>query len=145
VASTTVDPIAAAITTVVGALAVTPAVTGKKWDPGVAGFDSLLPVGVVGMPELRRTEIDSPESQLGSNDWNITYPVGLYFDLSEASYSQAQAVEVVEAFITAIDANPYLGGTVSDAKVTEARPEEILDQKRSLLAYRCRVEVQKLV
>src|SRR4051794_32883300 len=94
VASSVLDPIAGAIATVIGALSVSPSVRGTHWDPGVSGIDA-LPTGIVGLPRIVRTGLDKADSQLGSKDWTITYPVALIFDLSEAQYSQAQAAEVV--------------------------------------------------
>ena len=138
-ASTIIDPVASALATLVDGLT---NVYGVKWTPKDLGT---VPAGVVGLPRGRRSGVDEAESQLGSEDWNMTYTVALFFDLSEAQASQAQAAEIVEAFITAVDNNPSLSNTVLDAKVTNFEPEIVQDQNRPLLSYVCDVEVLKLV
>lgn len=137
-ASTILDPVAEALKNVVDTVA---GITAVKWQPK----DIPVPAGVVGIPRGSRVGVDERESQLGSNDWNLTYEVGLFFDLSSAQFSQAQAVEKVEEFIAAVDNDPELSGEVLDAKVTGFEPEIVEDRNRPLLMYRCDVEVLKLV
>lgn len=138
-ASTIIDPVAEALKNVVDAIA---NVSGEKWAPKDIGT---TPAAVVGLPRGNRVEVDGAESQLGSEDWYMTYTVALYFDLSEAKFSQAQAAEIVEAVISAVDDNPDLSGTVLDAKVTNFEPEVIDDRNRPLLSYVLDVDVLKLV
>jgi len=113
---------------------------GYKW----ARLDYNLPAGVVELPTVdRRAE----NSQLGSEDWDMEFPVVLYFDLSEAESSQELAAEQVEAFIAAVDANPSLGSAtiVDDAVVTSAVPSFDLDGARPMVVYTCTLELTKLV
>lgn len=137
-ASTILDPVAEAIKNVAATVTGLNAV---KWTPK----DVNPPTAVVGIPRGHRSGVDEAEQQLGSEDWYLTYTVALFFDLSEAQFSQAQAVETLEAFISAIDDNPSLTGTVLDAKVTNFEPEVVTEANRPLLSYSVDVEVLKLV
>ncbi len=114
--------------------------TGYKW----ARLDYDLPAGVVELPTVSRVQ---ENSQLGSEDWMMDFPVVLYFDLSDAAFSQEQAAEMVEAFIAAVDANPSLGSPtiVDDAVVTSATPSFETDTARPMVAYTCTLELNKLV
>ena len=140
--STVLDPTAQKIADKLTALNLTVSVKGYKWAP--VELDA-VPAGVVELPTLDRIEPDAKESQINATDWHIEYPVAIYHDLSEAVYSQAQAVETVEAFVKAIDADPQLAGTVLDAKVTQAYPEILEDEARPLVRYVCSVRVWQLV
>lgn len=145
-ASTILDPTATLIAAVLSGLAVTPTVKAYATDPGYAGLDA-LPAGVVGVPEIDRQDVQERESQLGTNDWTITYPVALFFDLADTATAQAQATQTVEAFIKAIDTATLSvsDATIEDAKVVSATPDEIADSARPMLVYDCRVVVFKLV
>lgn len=138
-ASTVITPIANRIVTELAALGVSPSVKGYRWAPH--DLDA-LPAGVVELPRVRRRGTDEPERQLGSNDWFLDFPVVLYFDLSEAQFSQDQAVDTVEAFIKAVDANPTLTATVEDAVVSEVEPSIVDDKNRPLVAFECLVAVE---
>ena len=145
-ASTTLSPTADLIVAVINALTTSETVTATRWDPGMAGFDK-LPAAAVGVPTIRRVGVDQPESQIGSRDWEITFPVTFYIDLAEAGYAQALAVEIAEAFIKAIDTESLQSSDASiiDAKVTESHPAEYVDDARPLLAYETTLELLKLV
>lgn len=141
--STTLSPIATALKTKLETLtASTEAVKGHAKPP--RELDA-CPCGVVEIPTIERIDPDEAESQLGTNDWHIVFPVTLYVDLSEADYSIGQAIEFVEAWIKAIDADPQLSGTVLDCKVTSAEPLVIDDTARPLLAYETSVAIWALV
>lgn len=105
------------------------------------------PCAVVEMPAVRRADPEEPESQLGTNDWEVDFPVVFYFDLADPEYSQQQAVATVEAFIQAVDEDGNLGfPTVLDTKVVETGPPEIMgDQTRAQIVYPTRVSLLKLV
>jgi hypothetical protein len=120
-------------------------VNGYRWER--KAFDAKLPVGVVGIPTIRRTAPGERESQIGTDDWDMEFPVGLYFDLGDPVAAQQLAVETVERFIRAVDENPSLGDdtVVDDAAVLEAEPEVLMEQPRALLIYRCRLAVIKQV
>lgn len=138
-ASTVLDPVAARLVTILQGLGLST----YKWAPG--DLDA-LPAGVVEMPTITRTPVDEAEDHLGQNDWSTSWPVVLYFSLAEEPQaSQATAVETVEAFIAAIDADQDLGGAVQEAKVTEAEPEIVEEESRATIRYVCRVEALDFV
>jgi hypothetical protein len=112
---------------------------GYEYEP--SSFDA-IPAAAVGAPQLRRTAIDAGERELGSDDWFLEYPVGLYFDLDEAEKSHSQMVEALEAFCKAIDLDPSLGDPlVDDCKVTNAEPFVEEGRQRVLCGYLCTVSV----
>lgn len=104
------------------------------------------PWAVVDLPRFRRTPPDEPEDELGSSTWRLWYPTTIYVDLKEAKRDQGRALEIVEAFIHAVDLDRSLGDTVFDSSVVEGEPEIVgREQARPLLAYECQVEVLQLV
>lgn len=115
-------------------------------DPGMAGMTQ-LPALVVGFPTLRRQGVEEPESEVGSNDWRLSYPVSLFFDLHKAEVTAERILEALEQLVEAID-NPdtwEADQSIIDWALTVAEPVEILDESRSLMSYECRVELLKLV
>lgn len=141
------DPIADYLAaTVIPSIATSDGTTVKahKWSPGGAGLDS-RPAAVVSIPSVERTPVDEAEDHISQRDWNLDYEVVLYFDATtDPAYSQAQAVEVVELFIRAIDDDEDLGGNCQEAKVTRAEPANVVDdQSQAMFAYVCRVGVLK--
>lgn len=144
--STTLEPLAAAVAALITSLTTATSVKAYAHDPGYAGLDS-LPCGVVGLPAITRTGVDESESQLGARDWFCEFPVSLYFDLADPTFTSKQAIETVEAFIKLVDTESLQAadGTVLDAKVTEAVPVEIVDKDRPMVAYECKLEIFKLV
>jgi hypothetical protein len=143
-ASTILDPIADVLVLELAALTVLgDSVKGYLWSPRQM---TKVPAGVVEIPSVGRVGPDEAESQLSSDDWNVTYPVVLYVDATRADTSQAALVEFLEDFIAAIDANPSLTNTVLDAKVLSAEPFlDLTEQARPLVGYECEVAVLKLV
>lgn len=147
--STTLDPLSTAVANAIATVNLSlGAGTLKAYahDPGYAGLDT-LPCAVVGVPTIGRVGTDESESQLGTRDWFISYPVSLYFDLADATFTSRQAAEAVEAFIKLIDTESLQAadGTVLDAKVTECVPTEHVDPSRPMLVYECTLEIWKLV
>lgn len=117
----------------------TKALKGYTYEP--ATFDE-VPAAAVGVPVVRRSALDDSERELGSDDWIMEYPVGLYFDLDEARKSQGQMVEALEAFTKAIDANPSLGSAlIDDCTLTSAEPFVEDARQRTLCGYLCTVSV----
>jgi hypothetical protein len=143
--STVFDPVAQKLVDVINGIgatgAVTKAATGYKW--GRVELDA-TPAGVVALPDFRRTGVEQKESQLGSNDWWLTYPVLLAVDLDEAVAAQGVVIDLLEAFIAAVDANPSLSNTVLDSKVTDGTPYIETHKGRPLVGYECHVEALKL-
>lgn len=139
--STVVTPIAAAIAAIADAIT---GVTAYSSDPGMAGLEG-NPACVVGVPTIDRGDLDS-DPQLGSRGWMLVYPVNLYFDLDVPQDTQTLAVDTVEAFIKAVDADDQLGATVIAARVTSAEPVVLVgDQTRPRLVYECSVTVEAYV
>jgi hypothetical protein len=138
--STVIVPLADALHALLEGLDFQPTVKAYRWAPSMVGD---VPAAVIDIPEVRRTGVDEPEEQLGSDDWTLTYPVELLVDLAVAETAQTRAVELLEAFIAAVDANPSLGfPIVDDSKVTAGTPSfDLSDQARPLLTYDCEVEV----
>lgn len=145
--STIIDPTAELLADLAATVEVTMA-TGTRtlwrpsdgpWEP--AAFDD-VPAVAVGPPTVRRAGLDEGERELGSDDWFLDYPVSLYFDLDEASKSQGQMVEAVEAFSKAIDQDPSLGSAlIDDCKLTNADPFVEDGRQRTLCGYLCTVAV----
>lgn len=114
------------------------------------------PAAVVEMPSIERVAADESESQVGTRDVRLTFPVAFYFDLSEdLVFSQSQAVEVVAAYVDAIDAATNDGQPLAaaafagavmpvDAKASVDTPEIVppeASSARPAIRYVCRVEV----
>lgn len=144
--STTLEPLATSVATLLGALSVSEGITAYAHDPGYAGLDA-LPCAVVGIPTIGRVGTDQPESQLGARDWFVTLPVTLYFDIADATATAKLAIEYVEAFIKSVDTESLQSGdgSILDSKVTRCEPAEIVNTHRPLLAYECDLEIWKLV
>lgn len=148
-ASTVIDPIAAGIKTVAAAVTATGSVTVKafKWAPN-AGDTDRLPAAVVYTPRLQRTAVgpDIPETQLGTRDLLLDFPVHFYFDADDREFAAAQIAEVIEGFINAIDASLHVGNGLNlteaeDAKVTEA-DEPIVTERNNRTIWEVRTRVQ---
>jgi hypothetical protein len=141
VTSTVLDPIADGIVAVVQTLS--PTVKARKW---VVRDTDARPAAVVELPTVNRTDVDANEDHLGEYDWRSEWPVSFYFDFTDTAFGQAQALEVVEKFVSAIDADPTLGGTVQEAKVVTAGPPQIEEgYARPMLVYPTRVDVLDFV
>jgi hypothetical protein len=148
-ASTVLVPIAdalAALISGIAGLSGSTTVKGRKWKPPGGDVDS-LPVGVVYLPTVERTGVDLAEDHLGANDWEIGFPAILYFTADDIAFGQAQAAEVTEAFIKAVDANPTLGlGIVQETKVTRVDEAEVIElNNRPVIQVRTRVELLSFV
>lgn len=104
-----------------------------------------LPAGVVEWPTITRTGIDEPEPELGTNEWLLEYPVNLYMKLDKAERAGREALDLVEAWIVAVDANQGLSGEAYEAKVISAEPAVVEDRSVPMLVYETRVQVSRLV
>lgn len=145
-ASIIIEPIADTIKEVIDGIPLTPPFKSYVWDR--LEIDS-LPAAVISPPSIRRTGIEDPESQLGSDDWAFEFTVWLCFDVSEVVFSQTQMVEYTEAFIDAIDNNQGLNNKVLEAKTVSMNYLGIAQfsekSTRKVLAYECEIDVLKLV
>lgn len=101
-----------------------------------------IPAAVIEAPSVERRQLEEPESALGADDWLLSFPVTLYVLLDEAEAAQSSAVEFVEAFTLAIDADRGLGvAGVIEARVVSSEPVIVDDERRALYTYQSRVEV----
>ena len=123
----------------------TTAVKGYKWAP--RDLDGAGPWGVIELPTVTRIGLDEAETQVGTKDWAVEFPVVFYIPLDEAAYAQALATAVVEDWLTAIDDNPFTAdATVDDITVTDAGPAEIdADSSRPVVIYPTTVQLMKFV
>lgn len=142
--STIFRPPAARLVAILRALSVPAAVTLKIPDVWLPASIT-PPAAVVELPAFTRTEPEGEEAELGSDLWVLTYPVALAFSLREAQATQERAAAVVEAFVSAVDADPSLAGTVYEAAVVGGDVEYDKDGADALLIYRTRVVAWKFV
>lgn len=132
------DPIAAAI----GVRAEAVGAKFYKWAP----TDIKPPCLVVELPSLKRTPVDQKEDHLGATDWYLDYPAIFYFALDNPDTAQPKAVDIIEAFVLAIDADNGLGGICQEAKVVEVMDAEMVDdQPNAVIRWPTRVEVLTFV
>lgn len=132
--SVVVDPIAGALCARAEGVELKP----YKWAP----TDIKPPCVVLELPAIRRTGVDQREDHLGQTDWTLSFPTIFYFALDNPATAQPKALEFVESFIFAIDADNGLGGLCQEAKVVEvAEPEFVEDQANAPLRWPARVEV----
>lgn len=123
-ASTIYSPIGEKLKAIAEGLDLTPALTGYWTSPGLEGMKA--PACVVGVPELRRTQVGDSESQLSTDDWFLEYPLEFAIDLDNAPLRQAYLAEAVEAFIKAIDADDQLSGlTLTGAQILEVAVNDV--------------------
>jgi hypothetical protein len=138
--STVITPLAQALSALLQGIDFQPAVT-AYWPAPSSAIKP--PAAVIDIPEVRRTGIDEPEEQLGSDDWTLTFPVELLVDLAVAERDQLRIVDLLEAVVAAVDANPSLGfPIVDDSKVVAAVPAfDLTEEARPLLTYDLEVQV----
>lgn len=142
-ASTVIDPIADELVALIDAL--TPDTKPYLW-VSPAGDTDVRPAGIVMLPEIERVGPDLPEDHLGETDWRLSYPVVFIVDFEPNGYYHAQAAEVVEAWIKAVDADTTLDGSVQEAKVTSVAPPEYQPgEGRPYIQYATTVQVLAFV
>ena len=93
-----------------------------------------------------RTNPDEAESQLGANDWNLTYEVVLAVDAAEPHRAQQNMLELLADVIDTFDDNPQLTAAVLDAKLTAGEQQwtDEPDMGPPLLLMVCTLEVWAL-
>lgn len=139
-ASTVILPIAEKLATLAASIS---GVTAYNTDPGMAGIEG-NPAIVVSLPSIDRGSLDS-DPQLGSRAWSMDFPVSVYVDLDDPVDAITLMRETVEAFITAVDADDQLSGSVIAARVTSAEPAIDVTTSRPRLVYDCRVLVEDYI
>lgn len=119
-------------------------------EPGLAGLTA-LPALVVGWGAVKRTPPETNESQLGADDYTITYPAMIFLDLRDLAAATERMYPLVEQFVQLCDDWPSWPWpswiTPLDVKCASATPIEIVtdDDARPLVAYECLTEVRLLV
>lgn len=146
-ASDVIDPIASALVTKIGTLTATyslsQTVTGYKWPKGE--LDS-RPAGVVELPVLRRRGPDERESQLGSNDWMHEFPVTFWIDNQGNATNFPLLIDIVEAWVKAVDADPTLGlGPVIPNETAVISVEPTIADAERLVGFETTVALTRLV
>lgn len=110
-------------------------------------LDTLPAVTIDGPTDFRRTEPDEAESQLGSNDWRLTYTVRIYVRLGDPETAAAQSRTILGQVIAAIDADRSLGGEAEiDASITEGSRELVAEENHpEMFVYACSLRVWALM
>ena len=115
-----------------------------KWAP--RDLDGSGPWAVVEVPTIERIGPDDRESQVGTKDWVIRFPVVWYAPLDDAYNAQALVVAALEAWTVAIDEDPTTDPTIDHVGIDSVdQPELIEDQARPLLALQTTVLIRKFV
>lgn len=115
--------------------------TGYRWAPK----EISRPAAVVELPAIERTPVDTAEDHLGQKDWTLNFPVIFYFDLAVAQGSQDAAVDIVEGFVSAVDADQGLEGLCQEAKVVEVFEPEFPEDANPQIRWGTRVQILKFV
>lgn len=136
-----IDSVADHLVSTIDGLEVDRSVNAWKWRSNEGG-GLQLPSAVVQVPEFDRSGLDEAEDHLGARDIRMEFSVPFFFDLGQTDASFGEAVEVVSAFVDALDADPGLDGNAQEAKVTHTEPanSEPL-QGRPTFAFVCTVSV----
>jgi hypothetical protein len=110
------------------------------------------PCAEIEVPNGNRNDPEQSESQLGSDDWNLEFPVTLWVDLHRATEAQIRLKDLLEAFIVAVDSDRSLGlapatvgFTLDDASVVSFERVYQLERDRQLVGYETTVAVLALV
>lgn len=152
--SNLLDGLATTLQTLIDGMTVSFTASGDSHTSTVKAFawapqdlDGHGPWAVIQLPSIQRTAVNAAETQLGSVDWWVSFPVEFYFELTKPAYSQAQAVNTIEAFINAVDADNSLGDPeIIDAKVTQVDlPLIIDDAPRVQINYPTVLELHRIV
>jgi hypothetical protein len=104
------------------------------------------PCITIGNCDFERSGVEEPESQLGSDDWLLTWAVTLYAPLHEPKKGFSDVRRLIGQAIRAIDADQKLGGEVLEAKLTTGDSgfnDE--DMNRRLFVVECDLETLALM
>lgn len=121
-------------------------VPGKTWTLGSVN----PPAAEIELPDLARTAPEEAESQLGSDDWDLEFPVTIWVDLTRPTEAQVRLKDYLEAWIAAVDADRQLADLdvqIVDASVVSAERVYAVGEGRSrgLVGYETVVMVHALV
>lgn len=82
------------------------------------------PAAIIEVPDIVRTPVNAPESQLGHADWMLSFPISIRIPLGTEDFSQRSVLQYVEAAVEAFDSpDALINAGVVDAKITEASPD----------------------
>lgn len=110
-------------------------------------LDSLPALTIDGPTDFARSEPDEPESQLGSNDWRLTYLVRIYVPLGDPETASDESRAILGQVIAAIDADRTLGGEADlDASLADGSRELVADaNEREMFLFTCSLRIWALV
>lgn len=146
--STKLDAIAVAAKDAVEAAAITSLGNALKvYDYEPRDLDTLPALTIDGPVAFERVQPDEAESQLGSDDWNLTYTVRLYTALDDPETETRAMRAVLGQVIAAFDADRSLGGEAEiDSVLADGTREVIEDEnQRAMAVYACSLRVWALV
>lgn len=110
-------------------------------------LDSLPAVTISGPVSIIRTEPDEAESQLGSDDWRMTFVLRIYVAQDDPETAEDDMRAILGQVIAAIDADRTLGGEAEiDASLTngDVSPAETASE-RQLLVFTGDLQVWSLI
>lgn len=136
---TVFDPVATELKAVIEGMSLSPVVKVYKWLP--RQFSGAGPFAIIELPDYVGVEPEGVQTQMGTWDWEMTFPVTFYFGHLDTVNAQAASVEYLESFIKAIHANQSLNGVADEASVVEAKALYLTDDSRSWVAYETQVRV----
>lgn len=110
-------------------------------------LDSLPAVTIDGPVSFRRVDPDDAESQLGSNDWHLTYTLRVYVAFDDPETATAAVRAVLGQVIAAIDADRSLDGSAEiDAVLSSGELGMTEDEnQRQMAVATCDLDVWALV
>ena len=104
------------------------------------------PCVMVGAVDVERTGVEEAESELGRDDWSMSWALTLYVALNDPATAYSDARILVGRLIAAFDADQKLGGEVLEAKLVSAEMGvNDDDENRRLIVVECELEALALM
>lgn len=144
--ATTITDVVDAVAVVLATLEVNGVpITAYDHEPGYGGLQ--VPCATLFLPDLERPDLHQGESILGADDWDYTYALRLYHDLSDARTCQRELEVLLADAILAFDADMSLGGAVLECRIHKAVSGAVHTEhrERPLMTYECELRVRCLV
>jgi hypothetical protein len=119
----------------------------KVYDYEPKDLDTLPAVTVGGPTAMSRPEPEARQSQLGSDDWHITYTLRIFTKLDDPEDFARESRAILGQVIAAIDADETLGGTADlGAAIANGFREFHTDDKgRKMGVYVCDLRAWALI
>lgn len=115
-----------------------------SYDP--RDMDTLPAVTIDGPYQFTRTPPEDRESQLGSNDWHLTYMLRIYVARDDPSTGSTDMRAILGQVIAAIDADRTFGASVLEASLVSGELSFTeSDATRQMSIMECDLEVWALV